>query len=68
MVLLMFDCPFFFHLPIELLGKDNAIQAHLDEWRRTEGEDWLETLGPMMKNRELKNMQRKTLKNSSDLA
>jgi hypothetical protein len=60
-ILLMFDCPFFFKLPQEVLASDQLVQNYLDEWRTREGELWLESIGPILKARELKNMNRQTL-------
>jgi hypothetical protein len=58
-VLLMFDCPFFYQLPQELASKtENEIQSFLNDWREEYGEDWLENVGPIMKNRELKNIEK----------
>jgi hypothetical protein len=56
--LLMFDCPFFFRLPKNLLDTDEIVQAYLDRWRAENGNDWLDSLGPVMKSRELKNIER----------
>jgi hypothetical protein len=57
-VLLMFDCPFHFKLPSDLQGSDESIQAYLDNWRRDNGDEWLESVGPVMKSRELGNIER----------
>jgi len=56
--LLMFHCPFFFKLSRDFAGEDNTIQDFLNHWRLENGNEWLESLGPVMKNRELKNMQK----------
>jgi len=58
-VLLMFDCPFFIRIPQEVGAKnDQKIQAYLDEWRAKNGDEWLESIGPFLKNRELRGMER----------
>jgi len=56
-VLLMFDCPFFFRMN-SCDKSDLELQAFLDSWREKEGGKWLESVGPVMKERELKNIQR----------
>jgi len=57
-VLLMFGCPFFYKFPTELLTSDNLIQDHLNEWRAREGDFWLDSIGPILKARELRNMEK----------
>ena len=57
-VLLMFDCPFFCKLPIELLASNDSIQNYLNDWRTREGDSWLDSIGPILKARELRNMEK----------
>ncbi len=64
-VLLMFDCPFYFRMPETLMGSDDSIQAFLDEWRLQNGDEWLESVGPVMKTRELRNIERARKSNPS---
>jgi len=65
-ILLMFDCPFFFQIPQELaLGDDSSIQLYLDDWKQENGNAWLDSLGPTMKERELNNMERNRKASSS---
>lgn len=59
-VLLMFDCPFFYRMPASMVTSDEDIQIYLDKWRKTNGDDWLERVGPAMKLRELKNIERRS--------
>jgi hypothetical protein len=64
-VLLMFDCPFSLKMPQNLMSeKDTGIQKYLDDWRLKNGDAWLESVGPILKNRELRNIQ-KNMKRSS---
>jgi hypothetical protein len=63
-MLLLFDCPFFYRLPIELLASDDSIQNYLNEWRTREGDSWLESIGPILKVRELKNIDKLKLVSS----
>jgi hypothetical protein len=57
-LLVMFSCPFNYKFVKDELGSDDSMQKVLDSWRATNGEDWLESLGPVMKARELKNIER----------
>jgi hypothetical protein len=58
LVLLMFDCPFSLKVPQSLAGTNEAtLQTYLEEWRSRHGEAWLESVGPILKNRELRNME-----------
>jgi hypothetical protein len=57
-LLVMFDCPFHFRFSLDLVGTDNSMQSYLNEWKLREGDAWLESVGPVMKNRELKNVER----------
>jgi len=57
-ILLMFDCPFFFRMPVDLMKDDQSIQLFLNNWRKSEGDAWLESVGPVMKSREVRNMER----------
>jgi len=42
------------------MGPDDSVQKHLNEWRINNGEAWLDTVGPVMKERELKNIEKST--------
>ena len=57
-VLLMFNCPFFLKLARDDIGSDEETQSFLDGWRKREGEGWLDSLGPVLKRRELRNIER----------
>jgi hypothetical protein len=57
-VLLMFNCTYSFQMPASLMGDEISVQAFLDNWRVSSGDEWLESLGPVMKLRELKNMEK----------
>jgi len=57
-VLLMFNCPFFLKLAQDAIGSDEAAQNFLDGWRKREGDAWLDSLGPVLKRRELRNIER----------
>ena len=56
----MFGCPFSFKMPQNLMGPDDSVQKHLNEWRINNGEAWLDTVGPVMQERELKNIENST--------
>ncbi len=57
----MFNCPFFFRLPQNYLGPDEKVQSYLDGWRKREGDEWLDSVGPVLKRRELRNIERSKL-------
>ncbi|MDG6995748.1 MAG: hypothetical protein JRN52_07485 [Nitrososphaerota archaeon] len=57
-LLVMFDCPFFFKFPTSARGTDESMQRLLDAWRSEDGESWLNSVGPVMKARELRNIER----------
>lgn len=40
------------------MGTDESIQMYLNDWRAKNGDAWLDSLGPVMKSRELKNVER----------
>jgi len=64
-VLLMFDCPFSLKMPKDIMTEEDAeIQKYLEDWRRKNGDAWLESIGPVLKNRELRNIE-KNVKRSS---
>jgi hypothetical protein len=64
-VLLMFDCPFSLKTPREMISQDDCVtQKFLDDWRQKNGEAWLESLGPILKNREVRNMVRMARRSS----
>ena len=56
-VLLMFDCPFYFRFYRSQVGEDHEMQQLLDDWKNENGEAWLESVGPLMKKRELRNIE-----------
>ena len=58
LVLVMFDCPFFYKFPEDQMGKDESLQTQLNEWRKREGDAWLETLRPIIKAREMRGIER----------
>ncbi|MDG6999430.1 MAG: hypothetical protein JRN15_09985 [Nitrososphaerota archaeon] len=57
-LLVMFDCPFFFRFPVDAKGADESMQRLLDAWRIEEGDAWLNNVGPVMKAREMHNIER----------
>jgi len=57
-LLVIFDCPFNFRFSKNLVGSDDSMQEFLDEWKSRDGSAWLDDLGPILKQRELKNIQR----------
>jgi hypothetical protein len=57
-VLVMFDCPFYMRMDSSLIETDEKAQQFLDNWRKTEGEKWLQNVGPILREREIKNMAR----------
>ena len=57
-ILLMFNCPFFTKIARDIFRSDEQIQDYLKGWRMREGDSWLESVGPMLKRRELKNIER----------
>ncbi len=58
LVLVMFDCPFFYKFPEDQVGKDESLQTRLNEWRKKEGDAWLETLGSIIREREMRGIRR----------
>jgi len=61
----MFDCPFSLKMPKDIMTEEDAeIQKYLEDWRRKNGDAWLESIGPILKNRELRNIE-KNVKRSS---
>lgn len=58
LVLIMFDCPFSYRFAEEDLGNDEILQSKLEDWRRREGESWLESLGPVIRAREIRAAER----------
>ncbi len=58
LVLIMFDCPFSHRFDEEELGSDEILQSKLDVWRRRDGDSWLESLGPLIRERELHGIER----------
>lgn len=57
-LLLMFDCPFFMKLEVSNLESDEKAQAFLNQWRTEDGEQWLQSVGPILREREKKNIAR----------
>lgn len=57
-LLVMFDCPFYFRFFLEHVGSEEMMQQFLDDWKSSKGEEWLESVGPVMKAREMKNIER----------
>ncbi len=56
----MFDCPFSLKITQKLiLENDDLLQKYLDDWQQKNGVAWLDSIGPILKNRELGNMDRK---------
>lgn len=56
-VLLMFDCPFHFRFYRDQVGLDGEMQKILNDWREQNGDAWLDSVGPVMKKRELRNIE-----------
>jgi hypothetical protein len=65
LMLVMFDCPFSYRFPEEQVGSDESLQVRLNDWKVKEGEAWLESLGPIIRERERRGIERyrKTLEN-----
>jgi hypothetical protein len=59
-LLVMFDCPFYYQFSTGEIASDDKMQKLLDDWRTSNGEAWLESVGPIMKARELRNIERHT--------
>ncbi len=57
-LLVMFDCPFYYRFRSDQIGSGEAMQRHLEQWRLEAGDNWLESIGPVMKAREIRNMER----------
>jgi hypothetical protein len=57
-VLLMFNCPFFFRVAPDIFDTDEKIQNYMNGWRKREGDAWLDSVGPILKRRELRNIER----------
>ena len=66
LVLVMFDCPFSYRFPEDQAGTDESLQVRLNEWRKLDGDAWLGTLGPIIRDREMRGIQRyqETLRSS----
>lgn len=58
LVLVMFDCPFSYRFPEDKQGNDEELQLILDSWRKKEGQKWLESLGPVIRSREMRGIER----------
>jgi hypothetical protein len=57
-LLVMFNCPFSYKFNEGEVGDDEKMQKSLEKWKIEHGEEWLESVGPIMKERELRNMER----------
>lgn len=57
-LLVMFDCPFHFQFREKEVATDAKMQEVLSIWHKEKGEDWLESVGPIMKAREMRNIER----------
>ena len=58
LVLLMFDCPFAIRVdPIAIQDEPRA-QLYLNDWRLKEGDSWLDKIGPILKEREMRNIEK----------
>jgi hypothetical protein len=57
-VLVMFDCPFSMKLDVSEIESDVKAQQFLNEWREKEGDRWLDSIGPILREREEKNIAR----------
>jgi hypothetical protein len=58
-ILVMFGCPFFYRFPMNELSdsaSESIAQRNLDNWKKSKGAKWLESLGPVLREREQKNM------------
>lgn len=55
-LLIMFSCPFHFKFHVEDIQSDSKMQEFLEDWRSKQGSEWLESVGPIMKAREMKNI------------
>ncbi len=64
-ILVMFDCPFFIRMDPQKLVSEQAAQDFLNDWRAREGEGWLEKLGPILRQREQRNISRYQAKKSA---
>ncbi|HVB12171.1 MAG TPA: hypothetical protein VNE86_03490 [Nitrososphaerales archaeon] len=58
LVLVMFDCPFSYRFPEDQMGSDESMQVWLNDWRAKEGDVWLESLGPIIREREMRGVER----------
>ena len=57
-LLVMFNCPFFHHFKVSEKSSDDLMQKLLNLCCASEGQNWLDKIGPVMKAREIKNMKR----------
>jgi hypothetical protein len=60
-VLVMFKCPFHFRFPRRLITSETGdadAQKLLQDWKLEEGESWLDSIGPVLRQKERRNMQR----------
>ena len=57
-LLVMFSCPFYFRFSRDEVGSDDEMQSLLETWKKEDGDAWLDAIGPVMKKRELQNIQR----------
>jgi hypothetical protein len=57
-VLVMFDCPFFMRLNLSTLETEERAQQFLNDWKNNNGKKWLECIGPILREREMRNIAR----------
>ncbi len=60
-ILVMFKCPFHYRFPANMFGSqtgDESAQRFLDEWKESNGDDWLSSIGPVLGERERRNMKK----------
>jgi hypothetical protein len=60
-ILVMFKCPFHYRFASKVFASeasDESVQRFLDEWKKANGIEWLESIGPVLGERERRNMQK----------
>lgn len=57
-VLVMFGCPFSYKFALDEMGSDADLQRLLNDWRKTHGDSWLRSLGPVIMEREMRGIKR----------
>ena len=58
LVLVMFDCPFSFRFARDEMGPEDRLQHMLYDWRKTQGDSWLRSLGPVIMEREIRGIKK----------